>query len=35
LSNQIEKMLGIGGNRLIFSMGEHTGNIWMAEWKAQ
>ena len=35
LSNQIEKMLGIGGNRLIFSMGERTGNIWMAEWKAQ
>jgi eukaryotic-like serine/threonine-protein kinase len=35
LSNQIEHTLDVGGNRLVFSMGERTGNIWMAEWKAQ
>jgi len=33
ISNQFEKTIGIGGNRLVFSMGERTGNIWMAEWK--
>jgi serine/threonine protein kinase/Tol biopolymer transport system component len=35
LSNQIEHTLGVAGNKLIFSMGERTGNIWMAEWKDQ
>jgi eukaryotic-like serine/threonine-protein kinase len=35
ISNQIEKAMGVGGNRLVFSMGERTGNIWMAEWKIQ
>jgi len=35
LSNQIERTLGVGGNRLVFSMGERTGNIWMAEWKEE
>jgi hypothetical protein len=34
-SNQIERTLGVGSNRLVFSMGERTGNIWMAEWKEQ
>jgi hypothetical protein len=33
LSNQIESVVSVGGNRLVFSMGERTGNIWMAEWK--
>jgi Tol biopolymer transport system component len=33
LSNQIEIAVSVGGNRLVFSMGERTGNIWMAEWK--
>jgi len=27
--------LSAGGNKLVFSMGERTGNIWMAEWQAQ
>jgi eukaryotic-like serine/threonine-protein kinase len=35
LANPIDKTMGIGGNRLVFSMGERTGNIWMAEWKEQ
>jgi serine/threonine protein kinase/Tol biopolymer transport system component len=35
ISNQVEKAMAIGGNRLVFSMGERTGNIWMAEWKEQ
>lgn len=34
LANQTETTLGIAGNRLVFSMGERTGNIWMAEWNA-
>jgi hypothetical protein len=25
--------LGVARNRMVFSMGERTGNIWMAEWK--
>jgi Tol biopolymer transport system component len=25
--------LGVAGNRMVFCMGERTGNIWMAEWK--
>lgn len=33
LSNQIEHTLGVAGNKLVFSMGERTGNIWMADWK--
>lgn len=33
LSNQIEHVVAVGKNKLIFSMGERTGNIWMAEWK--
>jgi serine/threonine protein kinase/Tol biopolymer transport system component len=32
-SNQIERTVGVGSNKLVFSMGERTGNIWMAEWK--
>jgi eukaryotic-like serine/threonine-protein kinase len=35
LSNQIEHVVAVGGNKLIFSMGERTGNSWMAEWKQQ
>ena len=35
LANQTETTLGIAGNRLVFSMGERTGNIWMADWKEQ
>jgi Tol biopolymer transport system component len=35
LSNQIERAVSVGGNRLVFSMSERTGNIWMAEWKEQ
>ena len=35
ISNQVEQAMAIGGNRLVFSMGERTGNIWMAEWKEQ
>jgi Tol biopolymer transport system component len=35
LSNQIEHTLGVADNKLVFSMGERTGNIWMAEWKEQ
>lgn len=35
LANQIERAVGVGGNRLVFGMGERTGNIWMAEWKEQ
>jgi len=35
ISNQIEQAMAVGGNRLVFSMGERTGNIWMAEWKEQ
>jgi Tol biopolymer transport system component len=34
-SNQIERTVGVGTNKLVFSMGERTGNIWMAEWKEQ
>ena len=34
LANQTETTLAIAKNRLVFSMGERTGNIWMAEWKA-
>ena len=33
ISNQVERAMGVGVNRLVFSMGERTGNIWMAEWK--
>jgi hypothetical protein len=25
----------LGRDRMVFNMGEHTGNIWMAEWKPQ
>jgi len=35
ISNQIEHTMGVGGNRLVFSIGERTGNIWMAEWKGR
>jgi hypothetical protein len=34
-SNQIETTLAVGNNKLVFGMGERTGNIWMAEWKEQ
>jgi eukaryotic-like serine/threonine-protein kinase len=30
-----EDLIAIGRDKMLFSMGEHTGNIWMAEWKAQ
>lgn len=33
LANQTEVTLSIGGKKLVFSLGERTGNIWMAEWK--
>jgi serine/threonine protein kinase/Tol biopolymer transport system component len=32
-ANATEGWLSVAGNRMIFSMGERTGNIWMAEWK--
>jgi len=35
ISNQVEKTMGVGGNTIVFSMVERTGNIWMAEWKEQ
>jgi Tol biopolymer transport system component len=35
LSNQSVVSLAIGRDKMLFSMGEHTGNIWMAEWKPQ
>jgi len=35
LSNQTENSLGIGQDKIVFNMGERTGTIWMAEWKAQ
>jgi Tol biopolymer transport system component len=28
-----EFWLSVAGDRMVFSMGERTGNIWMAEWK--
>jgi serine/threonine protein kinase len=34
-SNQIERTLGVGTNKLVFSMGERAGNIWVADWKEQ
>lgn len=33
LANQPEFNIALGGNLLVFSMGERTGNIWMAEFK--
>ena len=33
LANQPENKIALGGNTLVFSMGERTGNIWMAEFK--
>jgi eukaryotic-like serine/threonine-protein kinase len=33
LANQTEFWVVLGGNSLVFSMGERTGNIWMAEFK--
>jgi serine/threonine protein kinase/Tol biopolymer transport system component len=35
LSNQTDVGLAIGPDKMLFNMGEHTGNIWMAEWKPQ
>jgi serine/threonine protein kinase/Tol biopolymer transport system component len=35
LGNATEGWLSVAGNRMVFSMGERTGNIWMAEWKEQ
>ncbi len=35
LGNATEGWLSIAGSRMVFSMGERTGNIWMAEWKEQ
>ena len=31
----IANQLAVGRDKILFSMGEHTGNIWMAEWKPQ
>ena len=33
LSLASEQELSIAGNKMVFSMGERTANIWMAEWK--
>jgi Tol biopolymer transport system component len=33
LANPAESTLSVAGDRMVFSMGERTGNIWMAEWK--
>ena len=34
LSNQVTgSTLAVGGDKMLFNMTEHTGNIWMAEWK--
>jgi WD40 repeat protein len=27
--------MAVGHDKILFSMGEHAGNIWMAEWKPQ
>jgi Tol biopolymer transport system component len=35
LYNATDLALAIGPDRTVFHMGEHTGNIWMAEWKPQ
>lgn len=35
LANQTENTLSLAGNTIVFSMGERTGNIWMAEWNEQ
>jgi len=35
LSYQTDRTLSAGSNKLVFGMGERTGNIWMAEWHAQ
>jgi Tol biopolymer transport system component len=31
----LEGSLAIGPDKMLFDMAEHTGNIWMAEWKPQ
>jgi hypothetical protein len=33
LANQSDLNIFVGRDKLLFSMGERTGNIWMAEWK--
>jgi hypothetical protein len=33
LANPKDFTLGVAGGKMLFSMGERTGNIWMAEWK--
>jgi Tol biopolymer transport system component/DNA-binding winged helix-turn-helix (wHTH) protein len=35
LANQTEITLSIGGSKLVFSMGERTSNIWLADWEGQ
>jgi hypothetical protein len=35
LGNATEGWLSVAGSRMVFSMGERTGNIWMAEWKGR
>jgi Tol biopolymer transport system component len=30
-----ENYLSVGRDKMLFNMGERTGNIWMAEWKTQ
>jgi hypothetical protein len=33
LANTGEAYLSIGRDKMLFTMAERTGNIWMAEWK--
>jgi hypothetical protein len=35
LANATENWLTVAHNNMVFSMGERTGDIWMAEWKEQ
>jgi eukaryotic-like serine/threonine-protein kinase len=35
LSNASDVKLAIGRDKILFNMGERTGNIWMAEWKGR
>jgi hypothetical protein len=33
LSLASERELSLAGNKMIFGIGDRTGNIWMEEWK--
>lgn len=35
LANQGEVYLSVGRDKMLFNMADRTGNIWMAEWKAE